>query len=248
MTRAIEDLVSRVQGAQPTANEWARVSARIEKSLASMPVSASLPLVGSPFPSPTPGSWSAWKSAGALLGGGIAVGLVWVGLAASSSSPASPTGFHAQAVRDAQSVQMVWASEGAATPGAERWVRSDRVARGEVQRRPAGGSPALEPSVGFAAGVELKGATSLGESDVEYDRRHLVPVDAALQARRPARALELLAAFVPRKLTTYASALKAVALCDAGRRARGVELGNRVLPNITNGGLERRVRTACKIQ
>lgn len=253
MTQSLQDLLDQVRNVEAEPAEWARLQTRVAEAMvdAQTVVTAT---AGVARPSPSvqsaavvrPGGWATWLGGGVAAGALIAAAFVGArslpGLPAEGELPSAPSGSMAwqPVVLDApfeQTRAEIWS-----TPKRHR-----NKARTSPRRSEATVPPAVERDVvptppAVPSPPEVR---PLGESDVEYDRRHLAPIDAALQARQPRRALELLAAFRPRKLANYASALEAIARCNAGELEAGKRLGEQTLPRLTNRGIARRVATAC---
>lgn len=249
MTQSLQELLEQVRSAEAEPAEWAGLQTRVLSALCdgnpavtsrdneAAPASAAVrPTVVTRGGGPT-----AW------LGGGIAVGAVVAGLMLASRAGSELT----ESERSADNgrvlaphpivLDAVIPDLGAgawSTRATSRKARSAPHAHGEVADTAS--LPQAELNVGASEVREL------GESDVEYDRRHLAPIDAALHAHRPDQALRLSNAFTPRKLTHYARALKAIALCEVGQTVEGQHLAQQTLPQVTNQGLARRVQNACK--
>ncbi len=259
MTRPLEDLLSRVQAVQPNAAEWSGIQAKITAALASAEAAASVSAAAGANIVSVKGALGSGASAhstvwGSWLAGSVATGALAAGLAFGYQKSGSSLG--GDALEPAALVQQRTGyttadavQHGLVEPQSETWVPSPRrVSRRTSHEKPA--SIRAEP----ASKAALETATvplvnsPLGESDVEYDRRHLAAIDDALRVQDPRGALKLLAAFKPKKLHVYARALRAIALCEGGALAAGAELSRMLLPEITNGGLERRVRNACGLE
>lgn len=248
MTQSLQELLATVRSVEPEAAEWSGVQARVSTALNAAPLvtngsnDAAFERRAAQGQATRSGGFTMW------LGGGIAVGAVVAGLmfATQSAGPFAqvvgtdtPTGAFTSHPIDLGVID---------GPRAEKWSPR-REARMRV-RRPAQTQPITAPDsapVSSTNNAPQPRVSAMGESDVEYDRRHLAPIDAALQAHQPLQALELLAAFEPRKLTNYARALEAIARCNLGQAEQGKQVGQRALPQLTNQGLARRVRAACEL-
>ncbi len=259
MTRPLEDLLSRVQAVQPNAAEWSGIQTKITATLASAEAAASVSAAASANMVSVKSALSSGASAhstigGSWLAGSVATGAIAVGLAFGYQKSGSSMGGDAfePAALVEQRTGYTTADAvpyGFIEPQSEAWVPSPRrVSRRTSHEKLA--STRAEP----ASKADLETAVvplvnePLGESDVEYDRRHLAAIDDALRVQEPRRALKLLAEFKPKKLHVYARSLRAIALCEVGALAAGAELSRMLLPEITNGGLERRVRNACGLE
>lgn len=258
MTRPLDELLSRVQGAQPSAAEWCDIQARVTAAMASAQVAASAAASSAVASSTVVSNKSALTAGasakstawGTWVVSSVATGVIAAGLAVTYEG--SKVSLQGDALAAAVLVQQrTTHTEGLTLPGglgesqSESWVPPPKKTA-----RPS--APATLPSTPAAIEAAVPEVQvrkePLGESDVEYDRRHLAAVDDALRAGEPSRALKLLEAFQPKRLHVYASSLRAIALCNAGARTAGVELGRRWLPQITNGGLKRRVKNACGLE
>jgi hypothetical protein len=258
MTQSLQELLAQVRSAEAEPVEWAKVQARVVGAMASPKsvvtyggndtvalANAAQRAVTHHTVSAHHGSLTTW------LGGGVAAGVVVAGLLLTSQQHAALSECETCVnVEPALSPHPIVLDALIPEFGAETWsprVQSRKSRKAPVaagQRTEVAIAPAPASTEPASLGPEVR---QLGESDVEYDRRHLAPIDAALQAHQPGQALQLLSAFKPRKLTNYARALRAIALCGAGQAAEGKRLGAQTLPQITNRGLARRVQTACKV-
>lgn len=244
MTKSLQELLNNVRAAEPEALQWAEFERRVLNATASVASPTKRGANSTSTAPSTPTRPVAWT---ARLAGGVVAGFVAAGLAVAISQRSMDVA--SESLRDAAPVfaplpatpYLVYPE-----PHAEAWSLQGGAHK---RRAKSAVSPQGAAAVNLKAdAVELASAPprELGESDVEYDRRHLAPVDAALRAGNPRQALALLDAFEPRKLTSYANGLRAVALCDAGHIKAGWQLGRSELPKVTNPGLSRRVRAACQ--
>lgn len=272
----LQEMLGRVRAAEPDASEWAAVQSRVlnEMSAAGTSLSGGK---GSAATEPSAAIRSGWKpglgTSGAI--GFVIAGLVLANLpgAVLSDGECCPhTAPEFAAHPRALDVPLpepqaeVWSPHVNARQrdgnGRRRPNDRDERADGHARNNAVGNADNTAhnraynnarsraqqtESAGVASFMGEPPAPVLGESDVEYDRRHLKPIDAALHAGKPREALALLAAFTPRALTSYASALRAIALCDAGETRAGKRLGVQTLPYVTNAGLSRRLHRACAI-
>lgn len=278
MSRSMHELLSQVNSAEPDPRDWAAIAQRVSATLANPApadlqraetVADSLPT--SPL-LPRSSGVSLWV-AGSVAAGVVLVGLAFVGARGLpspsreaetvTSEPLSVTAERVVDVAGRAAERVVSApaaatlavpvdgadSHGALEPELERRVparpKSKQAARNSAARS---GVATAGPEKEEVESEYVAPPAPLGESDVEYDRRHLVPIDAALQAHQPQEALKLLAGFKPRKLTHFAAGLHAIALCDAGYRPQGQSLAMRNLPKLGHRGLVRRVEVACGVK
>lgn len=277
MRRPMDDFLSRVNSAEPDAGEWAAIDGRVRETLAN-PMPADMQRAEAAAQSlPAVRAAASPSGASSLWAGGIAAGLVVAGVAffglrgtspqtgavefvngeqqgttaaievAERGGPAAREAAHGVSVPanelahpTQRATSVVESTPSAVRTSAKRLRKSDEAAH-EVSSLAVGASSERSQA-------ESSTQVPLGESDVEYDRRHLVPIDAALQAHQPQTALKLLAAFRPKKLTNYAAGLRAIALCDAGQRTQGKPLAERTLPQLGHRGLARRVEVACGVK
>lgn len=242
MTKSLQELLNDVRAAEPDGAQWAELQRRVLQATtnATLPGACTRPTNAAATVATRPGRWTA------RIAGGVAAGFVVAGLTLALSQ--RPRDVASESLRDAAPVLAPTPPApylAYPEPHAETWsvqgVAHERRTKSPPSSRAHAAATLVE------ANRELASAPrELGESDVEYDRRHLAPVDAALRAGNARQALALLEAFEPRKLTSYVNGLRAVALCNAGQLEAGAQLGRRELPKITNPGLSHRVRTACK--
>lgn len=252
MTRQLDKILERVRTVQPGAAEWSAIEARVTASMTSVSsaaaaASATKTSAVSSSVGATKGSvWATWV-AGSVATGAVATGLVFAyhpGPAGLESQSAAPESLAPQLTEFPTRLN----GNPLDGPTAESWPSSSVSPHRRSQRAavptsaPVNGSPP-QPVI---EATPVPETIATGESDVEHDRRHLAAVDSALRANDPRRALQLLSGFEPRKLHAYTQALRAIAFCNVGAQAKGAEIGRTVLPQVSNGGLERRVRHACK--
>lgn len=275
MTRPMDDFLSRVNNAEPDAGQWAAFESRMQAQLESpMPADLQRAEAAAHSPPATQPLLARSSRASNWVGGGIAAGLALAGIALFGLRGVAPQATDGIVVAgeqqadvaavDVASARLTSAANGLSSPANElaqqdgpasaslqstpNSVRADvrRPRKADAAKRGATASPTMGAS--GERSVEPAPQAPLGESDVEYDRRHLVPIDAALQAQQPQTALKLLAAFQPKTLTNYAAGLRAIALCDAGQGAQGKSLAERTLPQLGHRGLVRRVEVACGLK
>lgn len=250
MTQSLHELLANVRAAEAEPIEWTKIEARVVDALANAKPTIDEDVQDATVPSPPrQGVASSLNPAGtnnwiARLGGGVAVGVAVAGLVWSthqaaetrSESSREPTSEPMLASHPMKLDVFLPASNAERCPA--RFTRREARAAPPIPPEPIAERP--------QANIEVPPETfALGESDVEYDRRHLAPIDAALHANEPRKALQLLAAFRPRKLANYAAGLRAIALCNAGEKAQGKRLAQRTLSELTNRGLASRMSTAC---
>jgi hypothetical protein len=250
MTQPLEELLAQVRSAEAEPVAWAEMQTRVVRAMAS-----TKPMVTQGSNGPGASSNASPQtlatshiSPSTWLGAGIAAGVVVAGLLLTNQRPAL---FESEARRGdepALSPHPIVLDALIPESGAEVWsprTKSSKTRATSIPEHRQAQTLDVPAKPGPAPAAPE--ARELGESDVEYDRRHLAPIDAALQAHQPRKALELSSAFKPRKLTNYARALRAIALCGVGQSSEGKRLGEQTLPQLTNRGLARRVQTACKL-
>jgi hypothetical protein len=250
VSQSLQELLENVQAAEPDATEWAGVQSRVLSAMSS--ASSGVTHGHDDFVEPSDAAphvettrTTNWK----WLGGGLAMGGVVAGLLLANQPGADAPSDSENSTR----IEPVLAPHpvvlDAIIPefGAEVWSPRATSRKARAHARVAAASE-VPNEIASAPATPKSEVRALGESDVEYDRRHLAPVDAALQAHQPRQALQLLAKFQPRKLTSYAQALRAIALCTAGEGDAGKRLGEQTLPQLTNRGLASRVQAACKLR
>ena len=253
MTRQLDEILERVRSVQPGAAEWSAIEARVTASMTSASSPASPPAAGRKPPGVSTAAaakgsvWGAWV-AGSVATGAVATGLLFAYRSEPSAlqrQATAPEPLAPQAAEFSTRLNSYPLEE----PTAESWSTRSTPRVRSSQGAPLARSPAVSSSVPepVAQTMTAPEQTASAESDVEHDRRQLAAVDAALRANEPRRALQLLSRFQPRVLQVYTRALRAIALCNVGAHAAGAEVGRSVLPGVSNGGLQRRIRHACEL-